>query len=69
MEPALYSMQPVLPYSIDPTVFIGDPTAPTTSKITFQRFRLTNTFEWRSQCVFNKIIDALEDFFILLLPI
>ncbi|HXB06109.1 MAG TPA: hypothetical protein VNW04_03315 [Puia sp.] len=62
-------MKSFFPYRVNQSVFIGNPAAPTTGKIAFQRLRLTNAFKRGSQRVFNELIYALKDLFILLLPV
>jgi len=69
MEPTLNYVQSIISYGIHQPVFIGDPAAPATSKISFQWLRLSNAFKRRSHSIFNEIIDALENLFVLLLPV
>ncbi|HJP62354.1 MAG TPA: hypothetical protein VJ844_02875 [Mucilaginibacter sp.] len=56
MIPALQNVHPILFNLVNESVLVGYPPAPTTGKIAFKRFRLTNSFVRRSQTIFYKVI-------------
>jgi hypothetical protein len=52
-------MEPFVFDGVYQPVLVGDTAAPASGKVSFQRFRFTDAFKWRSEGVFYKFIDPL----------
>lgn len=51
------------------SVFLINPSRPTSLQLMLQRFRLPDTIEWRTHCIPDKLIYAAQHPFVILLPV
>jgi hypothetical protein len=69
MKAALKDHQRFIFYSVHQAVFLGDASRPPAFEIALEGFRLSDSFEWVTQCISDQFVNFLKRFTILFLPV